>query len=52
MLLGTMPRAGAADTGTGASQILRTTLDNGLQVVIVRNACRTRVRVNTIAKIS
>jgi len=37
MLLGTMPRAGAADTGTGASQILRTTLDNGLQVVIVRN---------------
>jgi predicted Zn-dependent peptidase len=37
MLLGTMPRAGAADTGTGASQILRTTLDNGLKVVIVRN---------------
>ena len=37
VLLGTVPRARAADTEGGASQILRATLDNGLRVVIVRN---------------
>ena len=37
VLLAAVPRARAADTDAGASQILRATLDNGLKVVIVRN---------------
>ena len=37
VLLAAAPRARAADTEAGASQVLRATLDNGLKVVIVRN---------------
>jgi zinc protease len=37
VLLAAVPRARAADTDAGASQILRASLDNGLKVVIVRN---------------
>ena len=33
VLLGAVPRARAADTDAGASQILRATLDNGLKVL-------------------